>query len=155
MRPDVARPYRVPVGPSQERRSGLNGGVALGRLTTAMPLLRSHIGDSVRFKPPMSLRDRGAGDRVGKIIDEVWADEGQRDPPKHEHSDPNCWGDYAFCAQLVEWIDDDRTIRLAYYRLPCGGSRWRFASQTSIETHPEIIGALFKRTLAKVDWFKV
>ena len=119
-----------------------------------MPKLRSHICDPVKFKAPLSARHKGAETyRHGKIIDEVWAIESQRDPPKHEHNDPNCWGDYAFCSQLIEWKDGWYSIRLAYYRLPCGGSHWQFASQTTIETYPSTIKALFERTLEKPDWF--
>jgi hypothetical protein len=87
-----------------------------------MPRLRSHIGDQVKYKPPLSARKQGAPNRIGRIEDEVWAIDAQRDPPKHDHNDPNCWGDYAFCSQLIKW-DEGGSIRLTFYRLPCGESR--------------------------------
>lgn len=118
-----------------------------------MPKLESNIGKKVTFKAPPTLRSQGALPHVGKIVDEVWADEAQRDPPPHDHVDPHCWGNYAFCSQLIEWENGGYTIRLAYYRLPCRGSRWYFASQTTIETYASTIKALMNRTLEKVDWF--
>ncbi|MGA9602537.1 MAG: hypothetical protein WBQ82_00315 [Methyloceanibacter sp.] len=101
----------------------------------------------------MSARERGAKDCVGKIIDEMWAIESQRDPPPHTHDDPDCWGDYAFCSQLIEWQDGGHSIRLAYYHLPCKGTHWRFASQTTVETKLSTIKRLLERTLAKTHWF--
>ena len=47
-----------------------------------MPRLRDHIGDKVTYRPPLSAQKQGAPNRVGKIIDEVWAIDPQRDPPK-------------------------------------------------------------------------
>jgi len=71
----------------------------------------------------------------------------------HDHNDPHCWGHYAFCSQLIEWDDGTYSIRLAYYRLPCKGGEWRFASQTTVEHWPSTIKLLLERTLAKTDWF--
>jgi hypothetical protein len=115
--------------------------------------LESKIGKQVRFRPPLDARKRGAQDRIGKIVDEVWAAEAQRDAPKHTHHDPNCWGNYAFCSQLIEWKDGGFSIRLAYYRQRCGQDHWEFASQTTLETRPITIKALMERTLQKADWF--
>ena len=116
-------------------------------------MLESKIGKQVRFCPPKDARERGAQDRLGKIVDEVWAIESQRDAPKHTHNDPNCWGDYAFCSQLIEWTDGGYSIRLAYYRQRSGQDHWEFASQTTFETRPSTVKALLERTLAKSDWF--
>jgi hypothetical protein len=118
-----------------------------------MPKLESRIGRKVVFRPPLSAQKLGAPNLLGKIVDEVWADDAQRDPPTHGHDDPYCWGDYAFCSQLIEWQDGGYSIRLAYYRLPCKGLRWQFASQTTIETKPSIVKPLLERTLARTDWF--
>jgi hypothetical protein len=115
--------------------------------------LESKIGKQVRFRPPQDARQRGAQDRIGKIIEEVWANESQRNALKHTHNDPDCWGDYAFCSQLIEWNDGGYSIRLAYYRQRCGQDHWEFASQTTLETRPSTIKALLERTLAKSDWF--
>src|SRR5262245_23881565 len=117
-----------------------------------MPKIQSTIGKRVVFKAPPSLP--GAKNRIGKIVDEIWADEVQRDPPRHDHDDPNCWGHYAFCSQLIEWQESGYSIRLAYYRLPCKGSRWLFASQTTIDTKPSTVKRLLELTLARNDWFK-
>ncbi len=116
-------------------------------------MLRSHIGDPVTFNAPITARRLGAGARKGKIIDEVWAIESQRDPPKHTHKDANCWGDYAFCSQLIEWQEGGHSIRLAYYWRPCVKDNWLFAGQTTIETKPSTIRALMEQTLAKPEWF--
>jgi hypothetical protein len=118
-----------------------------------MPKLRSHIGDKVTYKPPLSAQRQGAPNHIGKIEDEVWAINSQRDPQQHQHNDPNCWGDYAFCSQLIKWQQGGYSIRLTYYRLPCGGSHWQYAGQTSIETKPSTIRTLLKQTLEKTDWF--
>jgi hypothetical protein len=118
-----------------------------------MPRLRDHIGDKVTYRPPLSAQKQGAPNRIGDIIDEVWAIDSQRDPPKHEHNDPHCWGDYAFCSQLIEWQEGGHSIRLTYYRLPGGGDRWQYAGQTTIETKPSTIRALLTKTLEKADWF--
>lgn len=120
---------------------------------SVMPKLESHIGRKVEFRPPVSAQKKGARNLIGKIVDEVWADESQRNPPVHNHDDANCWGDYAFCSQLIEWNDGTYSIRLAYYRRSCKGHRWRFASQTTVEYWPSTIKLLLERTLAKTDWF--
>lgn len=118
-----------------------------------MSKLGSRIGKPVEFKAPRSAQRLGAKPHKGKIIDEVWADERQRDPPRHNHNDPACWGDYAFCSQLIEWQEGGHSIRLAYFRRPCGKDDWQFASQTTIETKPSTIKRLLERTLEKADWF--
>ena len=38
-----------------------------------MPRLRDHIGDKVTYRPPLSAQKQGALNRIGEIIDEVWA----------------------------------------------------------------------------------
>ena len=119
-----------------------------------MPRLRDHVGDKVIYAAPLSARRQGAPKRVGVIEGEVWAIDAQRDPPKHTHSDPNCWGDYAFCSQLIKWEEGGYSIRLTYYRLPCGGDHWQYAGQTSIETKPSTIEKLLKKTLESGDWFQ-
>jgi hypothetical protein len=114
--------------------------------------LESHIGRKVTFGPPETMPD--APNREGEIVDEVWADEAQRDPVAHNHDNPHCWGHYAFCSQLIRWGDGTYSIRLAYYRRPCKGGRWRFASQTTVETWPSTIKLLLERTLEKKEWFE-
>lgn len=118
-----------------------------------MTQLRGHVGDKVVYKPPLSAQRQGAPKRVGKIIDEVWAIEAQRDPPIHTHNEPHCWGDYAFCSQLIEWQAGGHSIRLTYYRRPCGKETWQYAGQTSIETQPSTIKTLLTKTLAQSEWF--
>jgi hypothetical protein len=117
-----------------------------------MPKLESRIGKPVVFKAPPSLP--GARKLIGKVVDEVWANENQRDPRRHNHDDPNCWGHYAFFAQLIEWQEGGHSIRLGYYRLPCKGSHWIFAGQTTIETKLSTVKHLLELTLARGDdWF--
>ena len=119
-----------------------------------MGYLESKIGKAVKFGPPRDAHRKGANTRNGKIVDEVWAIESQRDAQKHvPHHHVDCWGDYAFCSQLIEWENGGYSIRLAYYRQRCGEDHWEFASQTTVETIPTTIKALLERTLAKTDWF--
>jgi hypothetical protein len=118
-----------------------------------MPKLRDHVGDKVVYRPPLSAQRLGAQKVVGRIIKEVWAIEAQRDPPKHTHSEPHCWGDYAFCSQLIEWQAGGHSIRLTYYRRPCGKENWQYAGQTSIETKPSTIKVLLRKTLDQTEWF--
>jgi hypothetical protein len=117
-----------------------------------MPYLKSTIGKPVKYGPPKSAQKLGASKRVGKVVDEVWAIDSHRDPPKHEHNDPNCWGNYAFVSQLIEW-QDGYSIRLTYYHLSCGAPFWRFGGQTSIEAKLSTIKLLLAQTLDKADWF--
>jgi hypothetical protein len=120
-----------------------------------MPKLESHIGRPVKYEPPLTLQRGGVAKAlIGEIVDEVWADESQRDPPAHDHDKPDCWGDYAFCSQLIKWQDGTYSIRLAYYRRACKSERWRFASQTTVEYWPSIIKLLLEPTLAKKEWFE-
>jgi hypothetical protein len=118
-----------------------------------MGYLETKIGKPVNYGAPRDVHRKGGKGVTGKIIDEVWAIEAQRNAPKHTHNDPNCWGDYAFCSQLIQWDEGGHSIRLAYYRQRCGEDHWEFASQTTIETVPTTIKALLERTLEKADWF--
>jgi hypothetical protein len=102
---------------------------------------------------------RGFG-RKGKIVDEVWVDPWLDETPVHPpgctgipDGDGQCWGDYAFCAQLIEWDYGKRSIRLAYYRRRCGELNWQYASQMTVDFYPETIKVLLENTLAKSDWF--
>ncbi len=117
--------------------------------------LSSQIGHRVRFGPPKDMRGGSIG--IGTIIDEVWANPDLNENPSHRRPCPHgdhCWGDYSFCSQLIKWNDGSRAIRLAYYRRRCGEDFWTFASQMTATAEPEIIKVLFKRTLAKDDWFR-
>jgi len=116
--------------------------------------LTSRIGSRVNFSPPGDVRRAGGSSAPGEIIDEVWVDENlnrrrpRRTNPKHD------WGDYSFCAQLIQWEDGRQMIRLAYYRRRTGENHWEFASQMTVCSEPEIIARLCKLTLSKKGWFK-
>jgi hypothetical protein len=73
-----------------------------------------------RYSAPQDVQNKQGSATVGKIIDEVWADEALNLPPPHPQpcsSGHHCWGDYSFCAQLISWNGkDENDIRLAYYR---------------------------------------
>lgn len=116
--------------------------------------LTSRIGTSVTFSPPETLKDKGGKHYCGKVIDEVWADEEVNSSEPRKPRSEDDWGDYSFCAQLIEFQDGERMIRLAYYRRPPGEDYWRFASQTTITTDRINIKKLFEKTLLKNDWFK-
>lgn len=120
-----------------------------------MARLKSQIGKSVRFSAPKDVGKKGGGASVGKIIDEIWVDPDLNESPRHPApcpDSPNCWGDYSFCAQLIEWSDADRShsIRLAYFRRRCGEDHWEFASQMTVNSDVETIKALCERTLAMI-----
>ncbi|KAB2906814.1 MAG: hypothetical protein F9K30_24385 [Dechloromonas sp.] len=97
----------------------------------------SKIGNPVVFAPPIAvgLSPR----RKGVVIDEVWTD------VLYDKE----WGWYAYTAQLIEWADDSRSIRLTYYYHPEGAKNWRFGGQYSIEDKPEVIHGLIRATLKK------
>lgn len=117
-------------------------------------VLPSRIGRSVNFGPPRDVHAKGGTSVGGKILDEVWANPEVRSRPPHPQTcETHCWGDYAFCSQLIEWSDGTRSIRLAYYRRRCGEDAWEYASQMTVNAPPEIIRALCEQTLAKADWF--
>ena len=65
-------------------------------------------GKKVRFRAPKGV----AGGLKGEVVDEVWASDSQLDAPKHvpDH-DLACWGDYAFCSQLIKWDNGGYSIR--------------------------------------------
>lgn len=120
-------------------------------------MLTPKIGNRVNFGPP---RDRlGGPPRTGMIVDEVWDygldhHNGIETHRRAEHP-PTCWGDYAFCSQLIRWDTGGHTIRLAYYRRRCGEAHWEFASQTTVEAFPQTIKTLLEQTLKKSAWFDV
>ena len=120
----------------------------------------NNIGKSVRYGAPRDVERRGGAQHAGKIIDEVWAEPNLHDSQPHSPSckgrpDENghCWGDYAFCSQLIEWESGRRSIRLAYYRRRCGESNWQYASQMTVDSFPDTVKMLLEKTLAKEDWF--
>ena len=90
---------------------------------------------------------------MGEIIDEVWVDSELNSSPPSP-TIPGDWGDYSFCAQLIEWATGERKIRLAYYRRRCGEDHWEFASQMTVCAEPETIRQLCQKTLRKRSWFK-
>jgi hypothetical protein len=117
--------------------------------------LTSRIGRIVTFSSPKDVAKRGGARRTGTIVDEVWANEAvnRRDPRKLTKKDD--WGDYSFCAQLIEWDDDPdvRSIRLGYFRRRAGEQHWEFAAQMSSTSDVKTMERLFKKTLKKSEWF--
>jgi hypothetical protein len=117
-------------------------------------ILTSRIGRSVAFGPPRDVHAKGGTCANGRIIDEVWANPDVKGLATHpENCDNHCWGDYAFCSQLIEWEDGKRTIRLAYHRRRCGEDVWEYASQMTVNAPPQIIRSMCEDTLAKRSWF--
>jgi hypothetical protein len=118
----------------------------------------------VHYGAPGDIKARGGLGRSGKIVDEVWVEPALDETPVHSPGctgvpngdgggDGQCWGDYAFCAQLIEWDFGRRSIRLAYYRRRCGEARWQYASQMTVDAYPQTLKVLLEKTLAKSDWF--
>src|SRR5689334_9714492 len=120
-------------------------------------ILSSRIGRSVNFGSPQDVHQQGGRPASGTIIDEVWADPDMNISPMHcqpcEHGN-DCWGDYSFCGQLIEWNDGTYSIRLAYYRRRCKEDWWEYASQMTVNAPWQIIKSLLERTLAKTTWFQ-
>ena len=116
--------------------------------------LTSRIGSRVNFSPPSDVRLAGGVSSPGEIIDEVWVDEALNRSRPRRASPRNDWGDYSFCAQLIQWEDGQRMIRLAYYRRRAGENHWEFASQMTVCSEPETVQRLCKLTLGKKSWFK-
>lgn len=115
-----------------------------------MSTFPNHVGNKVVFKPPKNVPD--GKQRTGRIVDELWADnQGLKSRHQQGHA-ANCWGEYAFCAQLIEWDNGGHSIRFAYYRQSCGSEKWTFGSQTTVEANPEDIKSLCEKTLAKGEW---
>jgi len=56
-------------------------------------------------------------------------------------------------SQLIQWSDGHYTIRLVYFRRRCGEDVWEYGSQTTLNASPEIIKALFEKTLEADSWF--
>jgi hypothetical protein len=112
--------------------------------------LTSRVGQSVRFGSP---KDVGTDASFGKIIDEVWEDPEVNVSPRRRRTKGD-WGDYSFCAQLIEWATGERQIRLAYYRRRAGEDHWEFASQMTVCSEPERIKRLCEATFSKRSWFK-
>lgn len=121
--------------------------------------LTSRIGALVRFGAPKDVHEKGGSATSGKVVDEVWAiplEDINSDSP---HGNPctwgmNCWGDYAFCSQLIEWLDGTYSIRLAYYRRRCGEDWWEYASQMTVNSDCQTIKQLLERTLTRTAWFR-
>jgi hypothetical protein len=124
-----------------------------------IPGLKSRIGNPVNFSHPVDVKNKGGiGNYTGKILEEEWVV--PKDFKKAKHSNPcvnkNCWGDYVFASQLIEW-DDPKTpndIRLTYFRRKCGEANWKMAGQTTITGNVADIKKLLESTLARKDWFK-
>jgi len=111
----------------------------------------------VRFGAPKDVSERGGKAAFGTIIDEVWADpEINMAPPHTQPCDKGaeCWGDYSFSSQLIEWDDGWHSIRLGYHRRRCGENCWEYAAQTTVNAECETIKALLQRTLAMTTWFQ-
>lgn len=123
-----------------------------------MEYLKSQIGKSVHFGVPKNLRGVSTA-KKGRIIDEIWADPKINKSPHRKAKDKNDWGDYSFCAQLIEWDGNQKkeySIRFAYFRRAAGKKnvKWRFASQTTVNSNYRIIKKLLERTLLKKEWFR-
>jgi hypothetical protein len=120
----------------------------------------NYIGRPVRYGPPGDIQSKGGVGRAGKIVDEVWVEPKLDETSVHPagctgapKGDGQCWGDYAFCAQLIEWDFGRRSIRLAYYRRRCGESTWMYASQMTVDAYPDTMKSLLEKALSKSDWF--
>ena len=115
--------------------------------------LTSRIGTPVRFGVPKDVGQKGGTVRHGTIVDEVWADPELNTSPPRQSTGVNDWGDYSFCAQLIQWDGGAQLIRLAYYRRRASQDHWEFASQMTVTAKSRTIKSLMEKTLAKTNWF--
>jgi hypothetical protein len=125
--------------------------------------LTSRVGQPVRFGAPKDVDTKKGAPAHGEIIDEVWADMALNSSPPHPQpcqGGDHCWGDYSFCAQLIQWKDGhdndkpgEPSVRLAYYRRRCGEDWWEYASQMTVTADCATVKALLEVTLAKTKWF--
>jgi hypothetical protein len=116
--------------------------------------LGSRIGSEVSFGAPRDVAAAGGERDTGRIVDEVWVDQALNESPPRQGSAQTDWGDYSFCAQLIEWHNGQRAIRLAYYRRRVGEDWWELASQTTVCSDPETVRKLCELTLTKSEWFR-
>lgn len=118
--------------------------------------LTSRIGRPVRYGAPKDVRQKGGKAAHGVIVDEIWADPEVNNAPPREPRHKHDWGDYSFCAQLIQWDDgkEGYAIRLAYYRRRCDENWWEFAGQTTVSSGWRNIKPLCEKTLSKTWWFQ-
>ena len=116
--------------------------------------LTSRIGARVRFGAPRDVASAGGKAGHGVVVDEIWADPSLNRSPPRKPTGPNDWGDYSFCAQLIQWEDGEFSIRLAYYRRRTGEDFWEYASQTTVNSDWRTIKSLLTRALSKDGWFR-
>ena len=116
--------------------------------------LTSRIGRPVSYGAPQDIRGKGGQPSQGKIIDEMWVTPSINNAQSRKPSNSNDWGDYSFCAQLIEFDDGYRNIRLAYYRRRAGEDHWEYASQMTVSSDPETMKMLCEKTLAMTAWFE-
>lgn len=120
-------------------------------------MLKSQVGKRVKFDPPRGKPD-GAS-RKGKVRAEVWEHplSHYNNIPVHTNCGHECWGDYAYCSQLLEWEQPGRkpyfSIRLGYCHRLCKKASWPLRSQTTLEMYPRDAEALLRKTLAMTEWF--
>lgn len=117
--------------------------------------LTSRIGKTVTFGPPRDVFKAGGKSTAGKIIDEVWVNKDLNSTPPRQGDAHNSWGDYSFCAQLIDWGQGERGIRFAYYRRRIGEDWWELGSQTTVCSDPVTIKRLCELTLSKRTWYSV
>ncbi len=118
--------------------------------------LTSRIGRAVNYSAPNDLKQKGRhGAPHGRIVDDFFVTPSENSKPPHRQPCPNedCWGDYSFSSQLIEWDDGTHAIRMVYFRRRCGEDWWEYASQHTVSAEPADIKALLEATLSKVHWF--
>ncbi len=88
---------------------------------------------------------------TGQILDEVWAKEPEGFPETAPEN--NGWREGAFVAQLIEWPDGDRSVRITYYLRPEGGgpNTWYFGGQYAPSMSLDYYQSLLKK-LHEKNW---
>lgn len=119
--------------------------------------LTTRIGRHVKFRRPQDVARRiGDGVQRGKIVGEIWENQAINLSKPHKHHRTNCWGDYSFFAQLIEWNDEGSApwyqVRLGYWRRRCGENTWEMAGQTTATARWGVIKRLCKKTLDMNSW---
>lgn len=113
----------------------------------AGPLRKHPVGYPVTFKNPTTKEPF-----VGLILDEVWAKEPGDFAPTAPTENAG-WREGAHVAQLIEWPNGNRSVRITYYLRPEGGDSdsWYFAGQYSSSMPIEDFRSLFDK-LEQKDW---
>ncbi len=59
----------------------------------------------------------------------------------------DCFGDYYFVIQLIDYDDKEMCVRFGYYRKKPGGKKFVWGSQTTFHTELDVANRLIKKAI--------